>query len=52
MNGPRAVAVVRRGQQVLARYFEMTGVVGTPELSGPELEDHGPDNRAVRPGVA
>jgi len=27
-----------------ARYFLMTEVVGTPELSGPELEEHGPDN--------
>lgn len=100
MNGPRAVAVVQRGQQVLvikrhhkgrdyavlpggsvepgesfedavvrelweestlqarvghellagehngreARYFLMTDVVGTPELSGPELEDHAPAN--------
>lgn len=27
-----------------ARYFLMTDVVGTPELSGPELEAHAPDN--------
>jgi len=27
-----------------ARYFLMTGVRGTPRLSGPELEDHRPDN--------
>ena len=27
-----------------ARYFLMTDVEGTPELSGPELEAHGPDN--------
>ena len=100
MSGPRAVAVVRRGQQLLvikrhyrgrdyavlpggsveagesfedavvrelweestlraqvghqlfvgdhngreARYFVMTDVQGTPELSGPELEAHCPDN--------
>ena len=100
MQGPRAVAVVQRGHQVLvikrhyygrdyavlpggsveagesfeqaavrelreestlearamcqllvgehdgreARYFMMTDVAGTPELSGPELEDHCPDN--------
>lgn len=100
MHGPRAVAVVQRGHQVLvikrhyygrdyavlpggsveadesfeqaavrelreestlsaramcqllagehngreARYFMMTDVVGTPQLSGPELDDHCPDN--------
>jgi 8-oxo-dGTP diphosphatase len=27
-----------------ARYFVMTDVEGTPQLSGPELEDHSPDN--------
>jgi 8-oxo-dGTP pyrophosphatase MutT (NUDIX family) len=27
-----------------ARYFLMADVEGTPELSGPELEAHGPDN--------
>ena len=27
-----------------ARYFMMTNVAGTPELSGPELDDHCPDN--------
>ncbi|HXH80317.1 NUDIX domain-containing protein [Nocardioides sp.] len=27
-----------------ARYFLMTDVVGTPRLSGPELEANGPDN--------
>lgn len=27
-----------------ARYFLMTDVEGTPALSGPELEAHGPDN--------
>jgi len=27
-----------------ARYFVMTDVEGTPRLSGPELEAHGPDN--------
>ena len=27
-----------------ARYFVMTDVAGTPELSGPELEHHCPDN--------
>jgi ADP-ribose pyrophosphatase YjhB (NUDIX family) len=27
-----------------ARYFVMTDVEGTPTLSGPELEEHGPDN--------
>jgi ADP-ribose pyrophosphatase YjhB (NUDIX family) len=27
-----------------ARYFMMTNVAGTTELSGPELEDHCPDN--------
>jgi ADP-ribose pyrophosphatase YjhB (NUDIX family) len=27
-----------------ARYFLMTDVSGTPRLSGPELEDHRPDN--------
>ncbi len=27
-----------------ARYFLMSDVVGTPRLSGPELEAHGPDN--------
>ena len=27
-----------------ARYFLMTDVKGTPRLSGPELEAHGPDN--------
>lgn len=27
-----------------ARYFMMTDVVGTPQLSGPELVDHCPDN--------
>jgi 8-oxo-dGTP diphosphatase len=27
-----------------ARYFLMADVEGTPELSGPELADHGPDN--------
>jgi 8-oxo-dGTP diphosphatase len=27
-----------------ARYFVMADVHGTPELSGPELDDHGPDN--------
>src|SRR5215470_3902750 len=100
MDGPRAVAVVQRGREVLvikryysgrhyavlpggsvepgetfeqavvrelweessltgrvdrellvaehndreARYFVMTDVEGTPRLSGPELEAHGPDN--------
>jgi len=100
MHGPRAVAVVQRGHQVLVikrhyfgrnyavlpggsveedesfeqaavrelreestlsaramcqllvgehngretRYFLMTDVVGTPQLSGPELDDHCPDN--------
>ena len=100
MHGPRAVAVVRRGDQVLlikrhyfgrdyavlpggsvepgesfaeaavrelheestlrarvleqlltgehngreARYFLMTDVTGDPCLSGPELDDHSPDN--------
>jgi hypothetical protein len=27
-----------------ARYFLMTDVRGTPELSGPELLEHGPEN--------
>jgi 8-oxo-dGTP diphosphatase len=27
-----------------ARYFVMADVEGTPQLSGPELDDHGPDN--------
>ena len=27
-----------------ARYFLMTDDIGTPELSGPELEAHSPDN--------
>lgn len=27
-----------------ARYFVMTDVEGTPQLSGPELEAHAPDN--------
>ena len=27
-----------------ARYFLMTDVTGTPQLSGPELEDHCPEN--------
>lgn len=27
-----------------ARYFLMADVSGTPQLSGPELEDHSPDN--------
>ena len=27
-----------------AQYFVMTEVAGTPTLSGPELEDHCPDN--------
>jgi ADP-ribose pyrophosphatase YjhB (NUDIX family) len=27
-----------------ARYFLMTDVSGTPRLSGPELDDHAPDN--------
>ena len=27
-----------------ARYFLMTDVTGTPNLSGPELEEHCPDN--------
>jgi 8-oxo-dGTP pyrophosphatase MutT (NUDIX family) len=42
----------RAGRQLLtgehngrvARYFVMTEVQGTPELSGPELEAHSPDN--------
>ena len=43
---------MRRGSKLLvaehdgreAQYFVMADVEGTPELSGPELEAHGPDN--------
>ncbi len=43
------------GRQILAghhngreaRYFLMTEVEGDPELSGPEREDHSPDNSFI-----